>query len=67
MLVLISNPQAYRAAGNRVVRSFASFTEAKAEAVAKLCQTSAGNVTAGLSSKQSAAAIAIRQTAEPAG
>jgi integrase len=52
---------AVRVAGKRVVRSFGTFADAKAEAKAKLRQTASGNVSAGLSAKESADAIAIRQ------
>jgi integrase len=52
---------AVRVAGKRVVRSFQTFADAKAEAEAKLRQTASGNVSAGLSAKESADAIAIRQ------
>ena len=52
---------AIRVAGKRVVRSFATFAEAKKEAEAKLRQTATGNLSAGLSAKETADTIAIRQ------
>ena len=52
---------AVRVAGKRVVRSFQTFTDAKREAEAKLRQTATGNLSAGLSAKESADAITIRQ------
>jgi len=48
---------AVRVAGKRVMRSFQTFTEAKREAEAKLRQTAAGNVSAGLSTKESSDAL----------
>ena len=48
-------------AGKRIVRSFRTFTEAKREAKAKMRQMAKGNVAAGLSAKESADAMAIRE------
>jgi hypothetical protein len=52
---------AMRVAGKRVIRSFATFAEAKSEAEAKLRQTATGNLSAGLSAKETTDTIAIRQ------
>ena len=50
-----------RVAGKRVIRSFVTFGEAKSEAEAKLRQMATGNLSAGLSAKETTDAIAIRQ------
>jgi len=52
---------AVNVAGKRVVRSFQNFAAAKKDAEAKLRQMAKGKVAAGLSAKESADAIAIRQ------
>ena len=51
---------AYKAGGKRVVRSFAEFSEAKAEAEAKVRQLANGSQTAALSSRDAAVALAVR-------
>ena len=50
-----------RVAGKRVLRSFQTFKEAKRQAKIKLRQTAKGNVSAGLSTKESSDALAIRE------
>jgi hypothetical protein len=52
---------AVRVAGKRVVRSFQTFTDAKTEAEAKLRDAAKGNQSAGLSAKESADALAVRE------
>ena len=53
-----------RVAGKRVLRSFQTFKEAKREAKTKLRQAAKGNVSAVLSVKESANAIAVREALE---
>ena len=55
---------AVRVAGKRAMRSFAIFKEAKAEANTKLREMAQGNPSAGLSAKESADALAIREAVE---
>ncbi len=55
---------AVRVAGKRVVRSFQTFTQAKAEAEKKLRELAKGNQSAGLSAKESADALAIREAVQ---
>jgi integrase len=51
---------AYRAAGKRIIRSFATYSEARKEAESKVRELSAGNQSVALSSKEVADALAIR-------
>jgi integrase len=51
---------AYRAAGKRIIRSFATYAEAHKEAEAKVRELAAGNQSAALSAKEVADALAIR-------
>lgn len=51
---------AYRAAGKRIVRSFATYSEAKTEAETKVRELATGNQGVALSAKEVADALAIR-------
>jgi hypothetical protein len=55
---------AYRAGGKRQIRSFATYTLAREAAEAKVRELDAGNQSAGLSAKEAAGAIAIRDALE---
>ena len=52
---------AYRTAGKRIVRSFASYSDARTEAEAKVRDLSAGNPSVALSAKEASDALAIRE------
>lgn len=51
---------AYRAAGKRIVRSFATYAEAKQEADAKVRELASGSQSVALSAKEAADALTIR-------
>ena len=55
---------AFRAAGKRQIRSFATYTLAREAAEAKVRKLDAGNQSAGLSAKEAVGAIAIRDALE---
>ena len=55
---------AYRAAGKRIVRSFAKYADARAEAEAKLRELATGNQSVALSAKEASDTCAIRDALE---